>query len=219
MSINLPMRNMICLAPPIAPTPPRVIAANRLRRAGIRYVVKRSGRSVSVTAIGDGARASSVYYYWFRDGVFVGITTTPRRTFQVRSGQQAAIEAVIRNSPDVDPSTIGAVLPSGKVILEWVRSDGSDEVAYRIQQKQDAGSYTTIARVPMDGSWSYRYETGKLDDLSEYTWKIIGIDAAGNVQSSGVTVGPITIVRRPDAPDCDFSYDSGTARVTIGEAS
>lgn len=219
MSINLPMRNMICLATPIAPTPPRVIAANRLRRAGVRYVVKRSGRSVSVTVIGDGTGTASTYYYWFRDGVFVGITATPRRTFQVRSGQQAVIEAVIRNDANVDPSTIGTVLPSGKVILEWVRSDGSDEVAYRIQQKQDAGAYATIARVPADGSWSYRYETGKLDDLSQYTWKIIGIDAAGNVQASGVTVGPVTIVRRPDAPDCDFAYSSGTSKVTISEAS
>ena len=88
----------------------------------------------------------------------------------------------------------------------------------RAQQKKGAGDYATIATVTHDGSWSYSLRTGRLDDLSEYTWRITPIDAVGN-EGTPETIGPELIVRRPDPPEFELTFNTPATTVTFSEAS
>jgi hypothetical protein len=98
-----------------------------------------------------------------------------------------------------------------------VRSLSANVHHYRIDQKKDSGDYETIGTVPhQDRQWDYAFVTPRLEDLAEYTWKIWSVDEWGNAQS-GPAIGPEKIVRTPDAPRFEISFDSGTTRVTFSE--
>jgi len=107
--------------------------------------------------------------------------------------------------------------PSDFKTIWFVRSLDATAARYKIEQKQDAGAWSTIAYVyPIGDRWSYQYETAKLDDLADFTWRITTLDAEGNASSS-TEIGPETHVRTPAAPDFDLAFDAATQRVTISE--
>ena len=103
--------------------------------------------------------------------------------------------------------------------LWWIRSLASDVDHYRIDQSVDGGAWEELATVRViNDQWAYQYTTGPLTDLATYTWRIVPVDTAGS-DGTPKTVGPEKIVRTPDAPAFEVSFDADTRKVTFTEAS
>lgn len=159
--------------------------------------------------------AGTVYYHWYAEGEYLGRTTDPERAFQLAENEQLRVEVL--DTTDADYDTV-ANAPAGypaRRTLAWLRSIDADAAWYRVDQQQDSGDWTEIARVPAEaGRWEYRLETDRLEDLATYTWRIVPLDTAGN-EGTAVTIGPERVVRRPDAPAVALSCAAGL--VTIAE--
>ncbi len=183
--------------------------------------VRRIGDQIEVAVVSDLHRGPGWWYHWYLDGVHVETTRGPSLTFSVPVGDQAHVDVIPTMNPAFDPvAAAPADEPSPRRVLEWVRSLGEDVAAYRIMQSTGVigTDAVQVGRVDhWDGDWSYRFTTGRLGDLTWHRWWIVPIDVAGNEGSLGPTIGPETVVRRPDAPDFTATYDEGTQRVTFAE--
>ena len=101
--------------------------------------------------------------------------------------------------------------------LTWIRSLSGDVSEYKIEQKKEAGDYSEIGRPKEAGEWCYSFRTERLDDLSNYTWRITPVDTAGT-EGTPIVVGPEWVVRRPDPPAFEIEFNAGAATITISEA-
>jgi hypothetical protein len=159
------------------------------------------------------------WYCWYVDGAYVGKTVGPTKSFQVPTGEQLRVECLPTADADFDPI---ANAPDGypaRRTLWWTRSLDANVAAYRVEQKASDGDWTTLAEVPPEADqWGFSVLTGRLDDLTVYTWRVTPIDAAGN-EGTPITIGPETVVRTPDAPNFTAELDAETQTVEFAEAS
>jgi len=162
--------------------------------------------------------AGVVYYCWYLDGILIDTTTSPRLWIQTAVGYQARLEVIASNDPDFDTeSNAPAGWPSRRLIW-WVRSVDSDVVSYRVEQDQDGGGWSTVATVAaVADQWEYQVLSDRLEDLAQYTWRVVPIDAAGN-DGTPIAAGEEKIVRTPDAPNFAIAFDDGTTKVTFSAA-
>jgi hypothetical protein len=190
-----------------------------VKPAGKAYSIVRDGNLVTVTVASDLPASTRIYYHWYVDGIFQATTTAPSRSFHLPGGYQARIEVVDTLDPALDPYANAPVGYPARQTIHWCRSISTDVAAYRVEQKVISGSWHEIGRVRhVPGQWYYTFVSQRLNDLTYYYWRVVPIDAVGN-ETSGVTeMGPIKIVRHPDAPDWSASYDDGAQRVTFSEA-
>ena len=171
---------------------------------------------VQVAVVSD--LTGTVYYHWYVDGVWRGMTSTPTHTIYVGSDAQARIDVVDTNDADFDylagnPSPYPAARR-----LWWIRSLAGDVDHYRIEQQIDGGDWTALAAVPRRGEqWHYEYTTGRLTDLTAYVWRVVPVDEAGN-DGTAVTLDAETIVRVPDAPEFTATFDPDTETVAFAAA-
>lgn len=176
----------------------------------------RVGNVTTVTVVSD--LGGSIYYHWYRDGCFVRCTQVPHHDFAIEAGDQARIECIDSNDANFDPIANAPDAYPARRTISWLRSLATDIDHYRVEQNRASGGWTLIRRVPHDpGVWQYRVLTPRLDDLTDYQWRIVPVDAAGN-EGTAETVDAETIVRTPDAPDFTISFDPDTTRVTFAEA-
>lgn len=182
----------------------------------------RLGPLVEVIATSD--EVPPVWFHWWIDGVYCGATggdgsTQSGRTFHVGLDGQERIQVIDSTSESVDPATLGADAYPARRSLWFLRSLETGVDRYRIEQQQDGGQWTIIGRLTArEDAWAYTFGSGRLDDLSDYAWRAIPIDACGN-DGTPISIASQTIVRPPDAPRFEASFDVGTARVTITEPS
>ncbi len=159
-----------------------------------------------------------VHFHWYVDGVPVAETSAGSYTFHVPLGDQVRVEILDTTDPDFDAL---ANAPDGypaRRELFWVRNTDAAVQHYRIEQQQDGGDWTILARVwQRPGVWEQRCRTERLTDLSTYSWRIVPVDTAGN-DGTVLTIGPEKIVRTPDAPDFTVAFDDGTQKVTFAAA-
>ncbi len=101
--------------------------------------------------------------------------------------------------------------------LWWVRSTDTDVASYTIKQQREAEGLVEIGSIPATDAWSYRFLTPRLDDLTNYDWEVLPVDAAGN-EGTALAFPQVQIVRRPDSPDFTVAFDAGTTRVTFTAA-
>jgi hypothetical protein len=153
-----------------------------------------------------------VAYHWYLDGSYLGATTETLKSFFLAKGQQARIECVPTDDADYDPYA-AAQHPASRLLF-WVRS--IDEVEYyRIDQRVNGGDWQVLRIVyPQPGDWSFRHFTEALQDLAEYSWRIVPVDQAGN-DGTPIVVGPEMIVRVPEAPSVTAEFDPETLTVTV----
>jgi hypothetical protein len=173
-----------------------------------------------VTVVSDLSTSSlygTIYYHWYLDGDYCGRTTAPYRNFQLKIGDQGRVEVVDTIDPDFDSAANAPTAYPARRTLSWVTSTSSVD-HYRVEQKKAAGAYSSIAKVfSVLGQWTYSAKSERLDDLTEYTWRIVPVDSLGN-DGTPYVIGPELIVRTPDSPDFTVSFSASTTKVTFTAA-
>jgi hypothetical protein len=159
-----------------------------------------------------------VYYYWYLDGQYLGMTTIASRSFRLLVGDQSRVEVVDSNDPSMDPFEYAPEAYPARKTLFWIQSLAADVDHYRIDQQENGGDWGQIAIVPAIATqWSYMFLTARLDDLSSYAWRITPVDSIGN-DGAPIEIGPELIVRTPDAPAFTASLNPSTTYLTVTAA-
>jgi len=173
--------------------------------------------NVTIVTVTSGL-SGTIYYHWYLDGLWQGVTQAPSKSFVLGVGKQARIEVNDTNDVDYDgPANAPTAYPAVRT-LTWIRSLASDVACYRVEQQQDGGDWNTIGTVQRNGAqWEYRFTTPALDDLSTYDWRVYPIDETGN-DGTVLNLDGELIVRTPDSPDYTVTFDSGTTKVAFAEA-
>ncbi len=181
---------------------------------------QRSDGATTVTAVSNlspGA-GESIRYHWYLDGVYVGVTFAGVRTFALEHGDQGRLEVLDTLDPDFDPVANAPEAWPARRRLWWVRSTAADVDHYRVEQQADGGAWSLLGIVRHEASaWDYEYLTPRLDDLTEYAWRVVPVDAAGN-EGTALSLGSEDLVRTPDAPDFTATFNAGPTTVTIAAA-
>jgi hypothetical protein len=154
------------------------------------------GGTTTVTVTSD--LTGVIYYFWYLDGSYLGVTSSPSYTFILPPGVQATVTCIDANSSALPSPPAG--WPSTRT-LEFVRSLDATIARYSIQQSESGGAWVEIRSIQDDPTrWGYQVETGPLDDLTDYAWQVVPHDVAGNA-GTPVALGNEFIVRTPDAPE------------------
>lgn len=178
----------------------------------------RSGNVTIATA--TTSLTGTVYFFWYLDGLYVGSTTSTdsgqaSHTFALSPTEQARIDVLTSNSPDFDPVANAPAAWPARRMLVFTRSFDANVVRYRIEQQKAAGAWSQIGMVQHDPRrWIYQFLTPRLDDLTQYAWRITPLDAAGQAGTL-ISLPAELIVRTPDAPTFTLTFNSGTARITF----
>lgn len=152
-----------------------------------------------------------VYYHWYIDGAYLGQTLAGQRSFQLQEDEQVRIE--VQDTTDADFDAI-ANAPKGypaRRTIHWIRSWDEQFASYRISQ---IGGTTFDIGTKKQDVWEHEILTPRLTDLTVHGWNIYAVDRAGNEDVPAGT-DALTVVRTPDAPNWNFTFDAGTDRVTF----
>lgn len=180
----------------------------------VSFTATRSGNTLNLLAVSDQAAA---VFYWYLDGAFQQSTPTGLLALTLAAGEQVRVTVLDRDA-SFDPIAGGPEAHPARRTLAWVRSLAADAAAYRVEQKAGVGSWEVVATVVATVAlWEYRLVTERLNDLTDYQWRVIPIDRYGN-EGTAVTLAAERVVRYPDAPDFGVVYDDGTQQVTVSAA-
>lgn len=180
------------------------------------YTQHRFGPLVEITVTSD--LSGQIWYHWYVDGQYVGVTVGPARTIYLSGDEQARVVVVDTTDAGFDPYAAPPDRYPPRRLLWWLRSLDSDVARYRAEQKKGAGDWETVGIVHHDANrWSYQLLTGRLDDLSDYQFRVVPIDRAGN-DGTPIALDAERIVRIPDAPDFEITFNSGPKTVTFSAA-
>jgi hypothetical protein len=175
-----------------------------------------AGNVIVLSATSD--LGGTVYFFWYLNGAFIGMTTGSSQTIALGPGDQGRIDALDSNDPDFDfVANAPAGYPARRTLV-FVRSLDADVDRYKIEQQQNGGSWALLGYVPQDDSkWNYEVLSPRLADLTTYAWRVTPIDIAGNT-GTPATIAAEYIVRTPDAPDFSASFNPATSKVTFASA-
>jgi hypothetical protein len=176
------------------------------------YQQTRLGNTTTITVTTD--LAGVVWFHWYVDGIYQATTQAPSYTVLVPDDAQARIDVIDTTDPAFDPRAYTVDGWPARRTLWWVRSLSTVEY-YAVQQQKDGGDWTTIGHVwSIENQWAYWLTTARLDDLADYAWRVVPVDAAGN-EGDPLELGPEHVVRTPDAPRFAVTFDPATSRVTF----
>jgi len=177
----------------------------------------RFGNVTTVAAASD--LGGTVYFHWYLDGCWVGVSQTGAWDFYLPLADQARIDVLDTADPAFDPVVNAPAGWPARRTIWWVRSLAADCDHYRVLQKKAAGDWQTIAIIHQEPHrWEFSILTDRLDDLSDYQWRVIPVDLAGN-DGTPIGIGPERIVRTPDAPNFTIAFNPETTKVTFSAAS
>jgi hypothetical protein len=177
------------------------------------------GGTTTLTAVSS--LGGTVYFFWFANGVYLGVNsssaTPPAASWTLRpdADEQLSIECYDTTDASYDPATFVSACAPARRTIAWIRSLDATCTAYLIQQQSgSAGSYPvggsdweTIAKVLADATWQYTFTTEPLDDLTQYAWRVLPLNAAG-WPGTPIGISPEMIVRTPEAPGWEISGHS-----------
>lgn len=178
------------------------------------YSTVRTGLATTVTA--TSSLSGTVYYHWFQDGAYLGVSTTPSKAFALAPGDQSRIEAVDTNDPDYDPLFNPPAGYPARRTITWIRSLDEDVARYRIEQYKglEVTPEATFYVLHESAKWLYLWLSGRLNDLTNYYWTVTPVDAAGN-DGTIIQMDSQRVVRTPDSPTFTATFDAGTTRVAF----
>lgn len=187
----------------------------------VTYTTTRIGNVTRVTATSD--LTPPVYFHWWQDGSFVASTGTDSSySFVQKDGEQVRIETLDTTDADQTPESLAIARgleswPRRRTIW-WVRSIDESVASYRVEQKKGAGGFVSMAVVPRDGeTWSYAVVTDRLDDLTDYEWRVYPVDTVGN-DGTVLAESAEKIVGWPNATDFTITFDVFSDKVTFTAA-
>jgi hypothetical protein len=161
--------------------------------------------------------AGIIYYFWYLAGAFVAATQRNAYTFLLQPGEQARVDVIDTNDPDFDPIAHAQAGYPARRSIHWVKSQDADASSYRVEQRKDAGAWSTIGIIyASPEKWSHVLLSPILEDLAVYEWRITPVDQAGN-DGTAIALSAETIVRTPDAPNFAVAFSQTTGRVTFSE--
>ena len=143
-------------------------------------------------------------FWLYRNGVLLGTTTNTSTRLRVVAGQTVAFEVF-----DAQPARTPIQFP-GEIILQWRAV--ADAVHYRVEEDV-ATVWTLRATILEDGSGLYDWQSGPLDDVTSYDFRVRAVDAHA-MQGTALALS-VFMVRYPDVPAFTSAYDSGTNKVTV----
>lgn len=157
-----------------------------------RLNMVRIGNVVTVTAAST-LGGAVIFYYWFLDGALMRSGTSRTFTLNLADGEQGRIDCVDTLDPNFDPLTAAPAAFPARYTIHWVRSLATDVKEYLVEwRKDEEGTYTTMARIPHDAeAWDYAILSERLDDLTDYIWRVTPVDLAGNLGDPLLITGPI----------------------------
>lgn len=163
--------------------------------------------------------AGIVYYYWYVDGIYVGVTSSSTgsssRTFAFTRGQQSRVVCLTSNSAAFDFIANAPTAYPSRRNLVFTRSLDTSVVRYLIEQQAGGGAWVSLGTMQNDPRlWLYQFLTPPLLDLTSYAWRVTPFNAAGQ-PGSIITLAAELIVRTPDAPDFSFTFNPGATTVTF----
>lgn len=202
--------------PPIIPPMPTVLLLQR--PSELVYTRQRFGNITRVTVTSQ--EGGTLFYHWYVDGAWVGVTQTPSFDFYLANGEQAEIICQTTHDPAYDgPAHAPPGYPARRT-LWWTKSADADVDHYRAEQGTGAsppGAWTLLGTRKDKGQWTFQYITPRLTDLTWYWHRIVPVDLAGNL-GTPIVFGPEYVVRKPDAPDFVLTFNNGTQRATFAAA-
>lgn len=164
-----------------------------------------SAGAVKVTASSDLGGTPTLY--WYRDGRLLSASPFPLdRVFSLFAGESAQIEVLDDTSAPADAF-------GGQVMLQWYAVSGA--TTYKVQEWV-TDEWVDRRVVVSQGEQMFNHLTGVLDDDTEYQFRVLPISDL-NIEGTAIEF-TFTVVRRPDAPDTDATYDEGTQQVTVDAA-
>ena len=185
----------------------------------ITSYTKKTQRSLTVVTVTT-TLTGTVYFHWYLDGTWLGFTQTPEFSVHMDEGDQGELVCIDTTNAAFDgPANAPTGYPTRRT-LWWVRSINQDVDYYRVEcgtGASEPGTYTLLGKVRDNGAWTFEFVTPVLDDLTNYWWRIVPVDTAGN-QGSPILLGPDYVVRKPDPPDYTATYSQATQRVAFAAA-
>ena len=176
----------------------------------------RIGNIVTITA--DSILTGTVYYYWYFDGTFMGMTTSNTYSVYVELNEQINVVVKDSNSALFDAVSNAPTDYPARRTIYWNPPDASDIYYYRVEQNRASAGWTTIGIIYHQArDWEYYLYTPRLSDLISYQWRIYPVDTALN-DGTVITLDAETIVRKPDAVDYTHTFDEDTTKVTYTSA-
>ena len=169
--------------------------------ATITATAQTSATGWKVTWASD--QASPTFYVWV-NGLFAYATQLLAGLFTVAPGTQLNLE--IYDNPADSP----VAAYSGQINLFLYGVEGAAK--YSIEE-QVAGNWLTRYTQPENGGWAYNWKSRYLEDCQTHNFRITPIDAAGNPGTPVTTAS--YIVRHPDIPAQNFSYNPATQALTV----
>lgn len=146
---------------------------------------------------------SDPLYRVYRNGRLVGVTKAEEWIFTVGLNESPVIDVLD------DASDPGAVL-TGVLLIQWRYVAGTEE--YRVEEDV-SGTWTPVKTLEDDGRTAvFGYATRRLADDTVHTFRVVAVGDDGN-ESTAASVSA-RMVRVPDPPDIDYSYDAATGELT-----
>jgi hypothetical protein len=148
-------------------------------------------------------QSDPVFYVW-QDGLLINTTSSGSQLFTVAAGESLVVEIF-----DAATERPEAAFP-GRLTLGWYATPAT--AAYRVDYFAD-GTWIQQARVREDGRGYYAWRSAFLADVTTHLFRVVPIGNNGN--AGAPLVFSVLMVRHPDAPNSDFSYDAGSGVVSI----
>lgn len=147
-------------------------------------------------------------FYVYANGLLVQTSTATSWTWFGVRGRQVVIEVF-----DVAPPHTPAAVPAGQTRLCWYEQDGVEE--WSVEQMV-AGVWTEVLVLPDTDNWFYTYLSDYLADGAFHRFRVrpvFNLTHYGEPLEFGVFM-----VRHPDTPAVDYTYNSGPKTLTIAAA-
>lgn len=157
--------------------------------------------------------------YWYDEERLIQAATFPReRIFTVPPRRSRQIQ-ILDTTDAPDPAH------TREILIYWLSVSGA--IKYFVQQwigegaagndlPVDDASWQTLRTVIASAEEVYNHLTDWLDDLTEYTFRVVPMNAE-NIEGEGLLM-TFVVVGRPDAPGTTLAYDADTQRVTVAAA-
>jgi len=145
-------------------------------------------------------------YYIYLDGQLQATTTREWWQFDLLENEQVQIEIL-------DSAATPQTAYPSRATIAWLPVDDAER--YKVDQ-YSGGAWSTVRTTYDDIASGYTHTTTPLADDTTHQFRVVPV-GENEIDGNEINVN-IHMVRRPDKPDVAYTYNDGTATVTIASA-